>query len=169
MLEMKSKRCRKIIPRHGFVWYHNRRTTKKTHTEIIAYLVPTVERTSSVEYPTWFYLISTTCKRVQTPSNVPIERSQRDLSKFSPPFSLRVPPPCFGQKRRRIARPSGRYLEWHIIRYHADKAQNNKPVQPKDLTHLRMMSSLSIAMRSLLPDVEGDRSRGLQSIEVLQV
>ena len=38
--------------------------------------------------------------RVQTPSNVPIERSQRDLP--TPPLSLRVPPSfCFGQRRLR--------------------------------------------------------------------
>ena len=39
--------------------------------------------------------------RVQTSSNMPIERSQRDLP--TPPLSFRVlpPPPCFGQKRLR--------------------------------------------------------------------
>ena len=37
--------------------------------------------------------------RVQTPSNMPIGRSRRDL--LTPPLSLRVPPPslCFGRKR----------------------------------------------------------------------
>ena len=79
---------------------------------------------------------------MQTPSNVPLEVSPRDLSK---PFSLRVSPPCFGQKRLRTAHPSGCYLEWHTTRYHADKAQNNKKtVPPKDSAHLRMMSSLSM-------------------------
>ena len=54
------------MSRRSFVWYNARRTTIKTHTEIIAYLVPNVERTPSVEYPSWFYLLSTTgreCKR----------------------------------------------------------------------------------------------------------
>ena len=72
--------------------------------------------------------------RVQTPSNVPIERSQRHLSK--PPFSLRVSPPCFGQKRLRTARPSGCYIERHKIRYHADRAQNKKTALLKVSAHL---------------------------------
>ena len=48
-----------------------------------------------------------------------------------------------------------------IIRCHADEAQNEETVPRKDSAHLRMMSSLSIAMTSLLPDVEGDRARGV--------
>jgi len=48
--------------------------------------IPTVEYTSS------FHLLSMT-GRVQTPSNLLMERSQRDLS--PPPISLRVLPPWF--------------------------------------------------------------------------
>ena len=41
---------------------------------------------------------------MQTPSNVPLEISPRDLSK---PFSLRVSPPCFGQSVSELHTPAG--------------------------------------------------------------
>ena len=155
------------VSRQGFVWYNARRTTKETNTYIIAYLVLNVERTPSVEYPSWFYLLSITGRECKRRAICLSKKSPRGLSK---PFSLRVSPRCFGLKRLRIVLPSGCYLEWHILRYHADEVENSNTVLLKDSAHLRMMS-LSIAMRSLLPDVKGDRARGLrwQSIEGLQV
>ena len=88
---------------------------------------------------------------------MPLEKSPRDLPK---PFSLRVPPLVSDKRVSQLHAPAGVILS-DIIRYHADKAQNSETVPPQDSAHLRMMS-LSIAMRSLLPDVEGDRARGLQ-------
>ena len=55
--------------------------------------------------------------------------------------------------------PAGVTMSDIKIRYHADRAHNNKTGLLKDSAHLRMM--LSIAMTSLLPDVEDDRARGL--------
>ena len=57
--------------------------------------------------------------------------------------------------------PAGVTMSDIKIRYHADRAHNNKTGLLKDSAHLRMMS-LSIAMTSLLPDVEDDRARGLR-------
>ena len=70
--------------------------------------VDNLEPTPSVEYPSWFHLLSTTntC-RVQTPSNVPIERSHRDLA--TPLFVVACAPlvsaksvsePCLNKKEK---------------------------------------------------------------------
>ena len=78
------------VSRQDFVRCNTRHTTKNTHTEIIAliaYLVPTVERTPSVEYPSCFYLLSTTGRECKRLSLIHIWRCRRRLrcrSRWSP-------------------------------------------------------------------------------------
>ena len=60
--------------------------------------VDNLEPTPSVKYQSWFHLLSTTGRRrVQTPSNLHIERSQQGLP--TPPFSLRGTPLVFRTKK----------------------------------------------------------------------
>ena len=59
---------------------------------------------------------------MQTPSNMPLEKSPRDLPK---PFSLRVPPLVSDKRVSQLHAPAGVILS-DIIRYHADKAQKQK-------------------------------------------
>ena len=64
------------------------------------------------------------------------------------------------------------YLEWCTIRYHANRAQNNKIVPPKDSTFLIIVSSSLVVDRDEIPlllDVEGDRGLQWHSLEVRQV
>ena len=72
-----------------------------------------------------------------------------------------APPLVSDRNASELHAPAGVTLS-DTIRYHADRGHNNMTILLKDLAYMRMMSSLSIAMRSLLPDVEGDRARGLQ-------
>ena len=108
---------------------------------MIAYLIPTLERIPFDRiYPSCFYLLPTTgreCKRRAMCLST-------DLNEiFRSHHSRCVCPPRFGQKRLRIARPGGCYLEWHIIRYRTDRAQNNKTVLLKDSAHLPNDDALS--------------------------
>ena len=62
----------------------------------------------SVEYPKLVPCSIDNRWRVQTPSNVPIERSQRDLP--TPPLSLNMPPPLFRTKASQNLPHDVRYI-----------------------------------------------------------
>ena len=75
----------------AFVWNPAHRENDPHRNNCIP-VVPSVERTPSVDSPSSFHLLWT----VPTPNSVPIERHQRDLSKSL--FSLRVPPPVVSDR-----------------------------------------------------------------------